>query len=223
MVEWSYENCIENIQPSLVFTLQTLDILQKNFIWNQICPFLTCLNVNKVIEEIPITINTTENASCSRELCERGYFRLENRILPNNHSPDEILAMGVRRLVAHGYSPTFLMMYNEAWNIGESITSIIHNTCYGNKPIGDWFVFYVDSDNLNSYKPGPPHRDRPLADSTSFNNLTAVNFTNNSFLEVSPKYCSMWYALTNANPQNSCLYVIPKQFDLGIYSKNNYN
>ena len=48
-----------------------------------------------------------------------------------------------------------------------------------------------------------PHRDRPDADATSFRE------------DGAPKYTTIWVALTEATPKNSCLSVVPKQIDPG--------
>ena len=35
--------------------------------------------------------------------------------------------------------------------------------------------------------------------------------------EPEPKYCSVWMALTDATPENSCLYVVPRTADSGYH------
>jgi hypothetical protein len=52
-----------------------------------------------------------------------------------------------------------------------------------------------------------PHRDRaPDEPRGSFRDPAKAH---------GPKYSTMWVALTNATPNNSCLYVVPRRFDSG--------
>jgi len=76
------------------------------------------------------------------------------------------LAKACLVLVSNGYSPSFLLMFDEAWLLG-LISTNVAGIASGNAPIGDWLIFYVQS-GAQGYKPGPPHRDRPLAGVTSF-------------------------------------------------------
>lgn len=136
----------------------------------------------------------------------------------------ERLAMGIRRLVAHGYSSNMILMFDEAWMVGDLLTCLVGGAS-GNAPIGDWFIFNVDKDSC--YIPGPPHRDRPSADETSFRYPPHESYTSaltdqltHSIAQPAlslgaPKYCSVWLALTDATPENSCLYVIPREYDSG--------
>jgi len=121
------------------------------------------------------------------------------------------------QLMKYGYSPLFLLMYNESWMIANIIQRFMVPACGGiNDSIGDFYIFAVLSESemisnqLNSdiyqskYKPGPPHRDRPTAGPSSFN-------------DKAPCYCSVWLALTPATTSNSCLYVVPLDKDDGYY------
>jgi hypothetical protein len=100
------------------------------------------------------------------------------------------------------------------------------------------YAFHVDPSC--SYSPGPPHRDRPLAGPTSFRQPERVKGqVEAEVAEVAeevedasdesapegedqngaPKYCSVWVALTDATPENSCLYFVPKSLDKGYYAE----
>lgn len=195
---------------------QTLESLQDLNFWRALCPFLSIADT-AIESEVRARTDTLEvihsYASSPRDqvenlgllLADRGFFRLPTGQM---EIPSELLsnlAAGVHRLVAHGFHPTFLLMYDEVWLLGELIGSILIPAS-GNAPVGDWFVFHVDPSIVAGYQPGPPHRDRPLATESSFRGLTG-----------SPKYCSAWLALTDATPENSCLYVIPRGNDDGYH------
>ena len=81
------------------------------------------------------------------------------------------------------------------------------------------------------YKSWPPHRDRPMnntkAIAASFRNIEDIypdqisniqtsssSYTDNPLLNT-PKYTTVWIPLTEASPQTSCLYVIPRPLDPG--------
>jgi hypothetical protein len=210
-------------EQELFFSQQTISSLQDPTLWIKICPFLSIVSSlesldvdileetikrNKFLHELSnslsrkIDIDKLEN-----ELCGRGFFRLlpEQMFLPVELT--ENLALGVTRLSNLGYPPTFLLMFDETWIYGDLIRSIL-SPISGNDSIGDWFIFLVDPLVKNSYAPGPPHRDRPLADLSSFRTHSTA---------PAPKYCSVWLALTPATPENSCLYLVPRSDDLGYH------
>ena len=216
---WNFDNASENVSESLIFSNQYLEQLGTDWLWKELCPFLTVVDLSQEKATSIRHGHLAQARSCfnifsdsnilllQKALCDRGYFRLnsEQMNLPKGISDQnicELLAAGVKRLVSHGYPPSFIMMYDEAWLLGDLMTSVVQPAS-GNHPIGDWFVFYVDPSDIGGYKPGPPHRDRPTAGESSFNQATGT-----------PLYCSSWLALTNATPDNSCLYVLPKANDV---------
>ena len=267
---WSYDTAGINCNPELCFLDQDITTLLERDIWLEICPFLTIANeasedqtkerdstLNKMRDVFVNDPSTQNYENLGGLLDSRGYFGLTSA--DTTFPPDicERLAMGIRRLSAHGYSAMFILQYDEAWIVGDLLSSII-TAASGNEPIGDWYIFCV-GDNASTYKPGPPHRDRPTADNTSFrapkvaptaaavahaianctdevstivisSSKAAVGFDGPSsslcgahnLLDGldsdglgSPMYCSVWLALTDATPETSCLYVIPRSNDPG--------
>jgi hypothetical protein len=215
-----------------------------------------------------------------QELCKQGYFQLNSAETSLPIGISERLALGVKVLMAHGYPANAILMYDEAWLVGDLITSLLEPAT-GNQPVGDWYIFCVDptktDPSINSlqqpsesvvsqngaasnrrkvrpfkaqescqkkgYLPGPPHRDRPVADVTSFRcassesnaitspdknatrttgstgvALTAMEVMRHP-LDFAPKYCSVWLALTEASAENSCLYCIPSHKDHGYFAQ----
>lgn len=245
---WSYDNCEDNLLSDSLFLNQSIDDLQNSSLWKRLCPFLTILEsvseckTNKVVIDVPdLRMKSTSNAL---ELNTKGFYKMSAVDTGLPEMICEYLAMGILRLRAHGYSTNMIMMFDEAWIVGDLLNTLVGVTS-GNSPIGDWFVFHVDS-KCSPYIPGPPHRDRPTADNTSFRNNhdeKSVILASSSIIDVkidtnpslslailplsdnssqstitplaSPKYCSVWLALTDATPENSCLYLIPKDHDPG--------
>ena len=150
------------------FVDQTLDSLQDRNYWHQLCPFLSIADENDKDGVLRRSTQLAEMKRCAQlpkenvgllgqSLTDRGFFRLPAGQMG---IPSELLcrlSLGVDRLVSHGFSPTFLLMYDEAWLIGDMIGTVIAPST-GNSPVGDWYVFYVDPKSADSYKPGPPHR-----------------------------------------------------------------
>jgi hypothetical protein len=266
---WSYENAGLNKDNELCFRDQDISVLLCREIWLKLCPFLTIADDTDAKNIVERNILLCENRQCFHTnsfkninylgdcLDADGFFGLDttDTAFPGNIC--ERLAMGVRRLLLHGYTCLFIMQYDEAWIVGDLLGSII-SAASGNLPIGDWYIFCVSSakDELGSYLPGPPHRDRPTADIMSFRevdaklNTAAVKLDNVEKSSVdllkiglqgelcqstptisvvsssappavtllgSPKYCSVWLALTDATSISSCLYLIPKADDPGYH------
>lgn len=197
-------------EPSDIFSEQTIDNLLDPSFWRRLCPFLTVgrefacdVVVGHKQNDLPIEKGQASNQTTS--LIDRGYFKIETHATQSFKAISELLAIGVQRLIAYGFAPSFILMYDETWMLGEYSKILLESTS-GNKPIGDWFVFHVDCATSGGYKPGPPHRDRPTGNVTSFHTPSGI-----------PKYCSVWIALTDSTPENSCLYVLPRNCDDGYH------
>jgi len=204
----------------LLFKNCTLETLLDPLTWQRICPFLTC---NIDYNPHTSTVNSSQLKGAHAGLCNKGYFQIN----PSQMTMDiahanmsELLSKGVLRLMEMGYSPCFLLMYNEAWALSSMMGDFMSKATEGrNFALGDFYVFAVLSAKqkalaatnpnafVHSYAPGPPHRDRPDSDASSF-------FSS----DVCPHYVSTWMALTTATTANSCLYCVPLQHDKGYYS-----
>lgn len=209
----------EVVAAGMRFEEQSQASLEDSAFWLALCPFLSlaCTAPEQVERDAqlaslsaagPPVEGSSSIPYLGSQLNERGYFRLaagEGGYMPAMGTLSERLALGARRLVAHGFNASFLMMYDEAWMVGGYITSFLEPSS-GNAPIGDWYVFHVDDRVPGGYFPGPPHRDRPSAGPASFRHSAKGD---------APMYCSVWFALTAATPDNSCLYVLPRGDDPG--------
>lgn len=215
---WNFENANCDLRLELKLSEQTIETLLQPEFWRSLCPFLSINDIDlhglnqgrsNALEGSLLykTHSSGKIESLGHALNDRGFFRFPEEEMSLPIGISEKLAWGVRRLVAHGYAPTYLLMYDEAWIVGDLVKSILEKAS-GNAPVGDWYVFLVDPLAPGGYRPGPPHRDRPTADSTSFRPLTGA-----------PMYCSCWLALTDATPENSCLYLIPKADDKGYHAE----
>ena len=211
-------------------SLQFINCSIENFLdckhWEKICPFLTCsvfstplslLNEQSCMLK---EINPEMIAPAGISLCEKGFFKCSNENLQLEKSYNkDLLGLGAMTLMEYGYSPLFLLLYDETWLLNNCISEFLQSVS-GLHPIGDFYVFCVESDSQltrtfkNNYHPGPPHRDRPLSGLQSFSER--CHYRTND-IALYPHYMSSWFSLTNATTDNSCLYFVEKCNDSGYY------
>ena len=132
-----------------------------------------------------------------RRILQDGYFTTNLHI---SHLTSR-LAQGIRNLRVAGWPASFILMYDEAWELSKLIDQKM-GPLTGNTNNGDMLAW--DIDPLRNEAGFSPHRDRQPEDIPS-------SFHDNGM----PKYSTAWVALTDATPDNSCLYVIPKEYDPG--------
>ena len=151
----------------LSFIVQTLDSLQDVHLYRKLCPNLIITDTmqssevrerDEKLNRIKQILHPTHShyEDLGNALIKNGYFKLKPEAggIPNQMIQN--LAEGVESLVFHGYSPNFILMYDDSWILGY-IMGTTMMPCSGNAPIGDWYIFYVDA-YTKGYKPGPPHR-----------------------------------------------------------------
>lgn len=103
---------------------------------------------------------------------------------------------GMRRLVAAGWPATLILLYDEAWVIAHHYGALVSAACGGANVMSfdmlAWLI--VPSEGHAGFA---PHRDRQPSDVRgSFHG------------DGSPKYCTAWVALGDADPDTSCLYLV---------------
>ncbi|KAI2510199.1 hypothetical protein MHU86_4231 [Fragilaria crotonensis] len=98
---------------------------------------------------------------------------------------------------------TFILLCDETWEYAQYAKKILKDSTHSSNSFNfDVLAWYIDpKENAAGFS---PHRDRqPEETSSSFHD------------DHQAKYVTMWTALSHATPENSCLYVIPKQYDPG--------
>lgn len=136
-----------------------------------------------------------------KRLVEDGYV-LVDKILEEQHLTAK-LKDAITALHKRGYPATFVLLYDETWELArlalETLSDATHASNVFNYDILAWFI------NPCENKAGfSPHRDRQ-----------PDNVKSSFHADGQAKYVTMWMALSNATPENSCLYVIPKPNDPG--------
>mmetsp|Transcript_65049 Transcript_65049/g.172262 ORF Transcript_65049/g.172262 Transcript_65049/m.172262 type:complete len:429 (-) Transcript_65049:16-1302(-) len=119
------------------------------------------------------------------------------------------LAEGALELERHGWPPTFLAVYDEAWLLARDATEMMHRVS-GNVLSMDMLAFLVDPRRAKGFS---PHRDRQPEDWMPRGVDESVPATFKS--DGMAKYVTVWVALTDAHPDNSCLHFLPLSCDPG--------
>lgn len=207
---------------SLYFQDCTLESMMAAETWRAICPFLTC-STEGLATAHSSAVGGALTRGAHESLCSKGFFQInacQIKLDTRHAALTSLLARGVLRLMEMGYSPCFLLMYNECWEMTRIVSEFMLLATDGqNAPLGDFYVFTVLSARqtaaaalnprafVHRYSPGPPHRDRPSAGAASFTD------------DLTPHYVSTWLALTPATTANSCLYCVPLARDAGYYTE----
>ncbi|GBF92896.1 hypothetical protein Rsub_05732 [Raphidocelis subcapitata] len=111
------------------------------------------------------------------------------------------LARGVEGVLRAGWPASFVIMYDETWALIEALREVMAAST-GNAVNMDVLAWLVDPRRGDAGF--SPHRDRQPDDA-------AATFRGDG----SPLYATAWVALTDADPCNSCLYVVPSYADPG--------
>jgi hypothetical protein len=106
-----------------------------------------------------------------------------------------------------GLDPTWVFMYDEAWEYLNDARNVfeddILNGLRCNYDVLAWIVDPIVDAETTAFC---PHRDRQPDDAPgSFRS------------DGTAKYSTIWMPLTDATPENSCLYCIPRPYDPGYF------
>jgi len=116
------------------------------------------------------------------------------------------------RLTWHPEPRALLLMCDEAWTMAAHMERLVSETTGGNRSCFDYLVWYVDpsatptAGDLTMRAGFSPHRDRQPDD-------VAASFR----ADGTPRYATCWLPLTDACPENSCLYMLPAHADPGYH------
>lgn len=153
-----------------------------------------------VVNDTKLPPTTDSGRQFQKRLVEDGYALVDKKL----DGPLTLkLKEGIAVLHKQGCPATFVLLYDETWEMArlalETLSDATHPSNVFNFDILAW---YIDPrENVAGFS---PHRDRQPDDTKS-------SFHDNG----QAKYVTMWTALSDATPENSCLYVIPKPFDPG--------
>jgi ectoine hydroxylase-related dioxygenase (phytanoyl-CoA dioxygenase family) len=115
------------------------------------------------------------------------------------------LRQGIEDLHKHNLPATFILLFDETWRLACESKRVLEQASHKKNVFNyDLLAWYIPPGS-----PGfSPHRDRQPDDAPS-------TFHSD---DQQAKFITNWIALSDATPENSCLYVIPKPYDPG-YTK----
>ncbi len=125
-----------------------------------------------------------------------GHLRLESVL---DRDVVQALADATSRFVELGIPTTFLFLYDEVWQLFESLERYVAELVGPEFLLGaDMWVWYLAPDA--EARGWGPHRDD--------------QFLDRAFGEDgAPNLVSLWISLSDATVDNGCMYVLPKSFD----------
>jgi ectoine hydroxylase-related dioxygenase (phytanoyl-CoA dioxygenase family) len=149
---------------------------------------------------------STSRPSCSsaaeRELIiADGFVTLDRADLPWAASL-RAMRVAVRRLIRRGWPATMLLVYDEAWSLAHQLSAVmraVSGGCVNSFDTLAWSITPALGESGFA-----PHRDRQPAN-------VAASFR----ADGTAKYVTAWIALSTASTDNSCLYLVPRQYDHG--------
>jgi hypothetical protein len=182
------------------FTSGNRSAWEQPDLWRSVCAELTIQATDSNTSKLVTAPHATEEAVAlgkvrRRRLIERGYALVDE---PVATSLVPVLRQGIETLHKLNLPASFILLFDETWELASMSRSVLKvSTLDKNEFQFDILAWYIDSGGFS------PHRDRQPEDAPS------------SFEAEEAKFVTQWIALTDATPENSCLYVIPKGSDPG--------
>ena len=168
--------------------------------WREKLPSLTITDIPAGGESVDGKNAATDNPKGQirrKQLQTHGFALVDEPIAPQEDI--ERLRQGITHLHRNLKVPaSFILLFDETWHLAEKSKKVLNeSTLETNRFHADILAWYIEDNGFS------PHRDRqPDEARESFSGLDA-------------KFVTQWIALSEASPENSCLYMIPKAQDPG--------
>lgn len=160
--------------------------------WQQLLPDLTVsiAGHDRTFEPLDLSTGDKERENLSSE----GYLQydevLDSKLVAS-------LRDGVTTLVKSDWLPVFAFMYDEFWDLSFQFNKLLRFALGDDvKMMPDFWSWYVDHETQSSG--WGPHRDKV------YNTLLPDGM---------PKSATLWIPLTDATPENGCMYILPADRD----------
>ena len=174
--------------------------------WRKICPGLT-IGKNDVPVASSRVVQPDEAEFCRQRLIDDGYATIDESLAGS--SLINKLLEGVKSLQGDTnkkekpvkFPASFILLFDETWELARIARKALKQSTHTSNDFNyDILAWYIEEAGGFS-----PHRDRqPEHVLSSFHED-----------DMQAKFVTNWIALSNAQPENSCLYVIPKSRDPG--------
>ncbi|MBE9033951.1 phytanoyl-CoA dioxygenase family protein [aff. Roholtiella sp. LEGE 12411] len=186
-------------------------ILRKSISLEDLTPLLTqaqdinywrSLNPNLTISDNPFAdFQDSSDISKKRlndytlQLREEGYFQT-NQLIPS--ATIQEMNECINQVRKAGFPPIFALVYDVFYQVFDYFNPILEGVLgSGYKLIPNFWVYYIDT--VDTGKGFEPHRD--------------AEYTNTIDANGMPTVLTIWITITDANPLNSCMYILPLNRD----------
>jgi hypothetical protein len=169
-------------------------------LWNRICPNLSIETTNDKKKAGPNpTISSDEAERRRGKLIKDGFALVDEPLDP---TLIQKLKEGITRLHEQNLPASLILLFDETWELARSSRKVLASSSHPNNSFNfDLLAWYIEPGESGF----SPHRDRQPSDA-------AATFHPD---DDQAKFITNWIALSDATPENSCLYVIPKPHDPG--------
>ena len=167
--------------------------------WRQLNPHLTISSSPFVAQAEPYGFTEGEVRRAVSQIATEGYLQSQPTI-PAAHC--QALAQAVRQIIAAGFHPIYLTLYDEYWQTMQRISALLESVlgpgCY---PLGDYWTWCISPETAGAG--WAPHRD------LQFKSRTLRD-------DGRPTIVTVWLPFTDATPLNGCMYLIPMDLDANL-------
>lgn len=162
--------------------------------WRELSPSLHIEDKSFLQKHYPINIKRDAFEKLYSNLLEEGYFQTEEI---DWELPLAEMAETVKKIVEMGCPPVFAYIYDEFFLIPYKLSYILSQILGKDfKQLPSFWAWYLDPQKTE--KGWDIHRDRDIHTLDK---------------EKKPKIVSVWIPLTDVNPLNGCMYIVPTQWD----------
>lgn len=176
--------------------------------WRKLNPesTISCNNFGRI--EYTHSVSKEELDSYSLRLREEGYCQT-NKIIPTAMTKE--MQECIENVKKAGFPPIFALVYDVFWQALASFNSTLKSILGGNWLLipNVWFYYIDNNDDDKGFEPHTDSSDPSINEYLSKARLDL--FDTNSM----PKIITIWITVTDANPLNSCIYIVPINRDRG--------
>ena len=174
--------------------------------WQKLCPGLTIGENAATVAASSRGVQPGEAELCRQRLIDDGYATIDESLAGSSIIGK--LLEGIKTLQGVTskeeepvkFPASFILLFDETWELARIARNTLKQSTHTSNDFNyDILAWYIEAGGFS------PHRDRqPEHVLSSFHED-----------DMQAKFVTNWIALSNAQPENSCLYVIPKSRDPG--------